>query len=101
MWFASWEQAARCRNQKDVKEELAEECEMCLLEGSKVPFDAWSTPPGDEEAEDSESTVESLPESSTWSKSSEDDNYLQESPAPDDKDTRLEECADSAQKAPT
>lgn len=40
-WFADWEVAATCKDQRDMCEESTEECKMCKEYAQRKPAEPW------------------------------------------------------------
>ena len=68
MWFANWQKVVKCKKQRDLKIETAEECQSCQIEGPKPAVEPWesilpTTPP----RASIDNSRDNSPEVWTWS----------------------------------
>lgn len=102
MWFANWEKAARCKKQREVKEDLAEECQLCQM-NPPIAVTPWDAVTEDDKSEGNMSTREASPESWVWSGSSDSDGRIEETLDLVDEDTETSIVAsiESDEKPPS
>lgn len=66
MWFKPWNKIVKCKNQRDLRDELAVECNLCKIEGPKPAVEPWNTVCSTLPAERPNFSREPSPEPWSW-----------------------------------
>lgn len=66
MWFKPWNKVVKCKKQRDLRDELAVECDLCRTEGPKPTIEPWNTICITLPVEETTSSREASPELWSW-----------------------------------